>query len=470
MRNSHIFYGVLFCLVVIFSSVKGFCEDTKNPFLMQKTLNRWVDPVIMDGGLVSEMTGLPIANMRLYVHKNGSFDPIRYQIDEMTEENGDWILPEGPIPNGELGNGEFNTWDMLIFMADDTGDKAAKEVWTSGYTKGIEIEVIDPLTKEKGWCYLLYFTSNPPARSSLPDYTTFDFEANTETSDYRQVEDIITEDGFRTTYYKSFSIPKQAGGNDKSFVDRLKIRVTVKMFFNTVTLKFSEENLKSRVLAYKRGPVRVIKRVEQYALLPGGIKVLRAVSDILQCRATATCPIIWQIPFRLDKVVSSLVMRFGTDYNKNVIGARVVNSSNPQGFLVDGKMDDDELNNFNPVFDKWRLITGDCGTFMTRTIPTQEILKHVKMSMGLIDDITQVYPPESDPGTIGYLYQDWDIGKAPKGTYYMFLDFYWVPNYKPGDEFKYTNYMDHPLKIQVGDQERTSQVLHYTTNLCKRYK
>ena len=456
--------------MIVFSAAV-FGEETSRPVITRKTLNRWVDPVIMEGGPAKEMVGKPIANLRLYACKNGSFEPIRYQIDEMTEENGDWILPEGPIPNGELSNGTFDTWDTLIFMAEDTGDKAGNETWTPGYTSGMEIEVIDPLTQEKGWCYLLYFASNPPARSSLPDYFTFDYETNSETSEYRRIRDIITEDGLRTSYYEWFSIPENAGGNDKSFIDRLKLRITVKLVFNTITLNFTEEQMKSSVLAYKRGPVRVTKRVEQYLLLPAGIKAFRAITDVMQYRATATCPLIFQVPFRMRRIVSSLVVQAGTDYNRNAIGARVINSSNPQGFLVDGRMDDDELNNFDPEYDNWRLITGGCGTFMNRTIfPNPEFKKYVTGSMGYIDDVSQAYPPESEPGTIGYLYQEWDIGKIPKGTYYGFLEFYWVPNYEPGDELKYTNYMDHPLKIQAGDQERTSQVMFYVTDLCRRYE
>jgi hypothetical protein len=282
---------------------------------------------------------------------------------------------------------------------------------------------------------------------------------------------MITEDGVRTSYYEWFSIPKNAGGNDKSFIDRLKIRIIVKLLFNTITINFDEGRAITSVIAYKRGPVRVNKRIEHIVLLPGGIRALRAVSDAIQYRATATVPAIFQVPFRMDRIVSSLIVQSGTDYNRNAFGARVINSNNPQGFLVDGRMGYDELNNFNPELDEWRLITGDCGTFMTRTLfPDPEGRKHVTGSMGYIDDVSQAYPPESVPGTIGYLYQEWDLGKVPRGTFYAFLEFYWVPNYKPGDELKYTKYMDDPLKIQAGVQERTSQVMFYVTDLSRRYE
>ncbi len=213
----------------------------------------------------------------------------------------------------------------------------------------------------------------------------------------------------------------------------------------------------------------MVQRLEQYAMLPGGIKALRAVIDVVQYRATATCPATFQVPFRMDRIVSSFVLRIGTDYNENAFGSMVYNSSNSQGFLVDGKMDENERNNFNPAFDNWRLLTGPCGTFMTRTMPTPEVKKYATAQMGYIDDITQPDPPESVPGNIGYLYQEWDIGKAPKGKYLMFLDFYWIPNYKLGDEVHYLNFMDNPVRIRVGNKEEASKVL-LVANMGKKYK
>jgi len=250
-------------------------------------------------------------------------------------------------------------------------------------------------------------------------------------------------------------------------VDRLKLRISIKLFFGTMTLNLSEGSVKGDTLAYKRGPIRLIRRLEQYILLPAGIKILRVVADINQYRNIGNCPAIFQVPFRIDRLVSSFTVRFGTDYSPNAIGAKVFNSNNPQGFMVDGHMSRAEQN-MNPAFDRWRLITGDIGTFMTRTLPFPEVKKHVKITMGIIDDIEQSYPPEKFPGTIGFLWQDWDLGKAPKGKYILFLEFYWVPNYQPSDEINYLNYQDHPLRVRVDTKQAISQSLIIPT-LCEPY-
>lgn len=63
-----------------------------------------------------------------------------------------------------------------MFMIDDSGDRVSDSVWSAGWSKGVEIEIVDPLTREKGWCYLLFFALHPPARSSFPDYVEYDYQ------------------------------------------------------------------------------------------------------------------------------------------------------------------------------------------------------------------------------------------------------------------------------------------------------
>jgi hypothetical protein len=470
-RNILIISSIICVCIFLTGSVCSASSEILN----KKNLNRWVDPVIMEGKIAGEVTGAPLSNIRLYAYKNGKFEPIRFQVDEMTQD-GDWIFTEGPIPNAELSNGKFDAWDMLIFMADDSGDRVSKGVWTPGYTKGSEIEVIDPITGEKGWCYLLYFASNPPPRSSLPAYIQYDYDTELIQTEYKWNQYMITEDGLHTTFYDGGAPVKKSITDElkADLVDRLKIRIRFKLLFGGVTLRFNEELLKSDVLAYKVDAVRLNRRLEQYVHIPGGIKALRVVADVIEYRNMCTAPVIANIPFKLNTFTTSAVVRFGTDYAPDVVklGAKLYNSNNPQGFVVDGKMDDGEKI-FNPKADDWRLITAKygelTGTFMTRTVLSPEIKKDLKITMGLIDDDTYIDPPETYPGALGFMWQDWDVTNLKRGTYHLYLEFYFPPNYKPGDEAKYVNYLDKPLKIRGGNQEVESQPM-LVTNLGKLYK
>ncbi len=51
---------------------------------------------------------------------------------------------------------------MLVFVARDAGDRVSKKFWPKGVTDGVEIEIYDPLSAGKGWCYLLLFLESVP--------------------------------------------------------------------------------------------------------------------------------------------------------------------------------------------------------------------------------------------------------------------------------------------------------------------
>ncbi len=186
-----------FCTTLLFA--EGATQEPHNFILKTKDLKRTVDAVVVEGKLLPEVLGKPLSNLRLYSYKNKTFEPIRYQIDEMTED-GDWIFPEGPVPNGNLTNGKLDAWDKLTFMVEDMGDKIIKQAWPSGYTSGSEIEIADPFTGEKGWCYFLYFESNPPPKSSFPPHIRYDYETEIFETDVYGCQYLITKDGLHTTF------------------------------------------------------------------------------------------------------------------------------------------------------------------------------------------------------------------------------------------------------------------------------
>ena len=448
----------------------GVCQENEKLVVAEKTLSRIPDPVIMQGALARAMIDRPIAKLRLYAFREGVFELIRYQIDEVTKE-GDLVFTEGPRPNKKLGNGKFDAQDLLIFMARDAGDRVTKDAWRliEGHSAGVEIEITDPINSEKGWCYLMYFSCKTPARSSLPDYVDFDYTNNTITSKYYAVKFLIAPKGERSLVYESVRMTKEAGANEKNFIDRFKIRAKVKLLFGSMKINFNEEAVHSNVLAYRRGPVRVVRRLEQYAVVPPfNIKIVRIITDLTNYCMFYSSPLILSVPFQLDKIVSSAHLVLGTDYNENAIGGITANSANPAGFLIDGRMNEDELA-FDTTFPEWRLLHGDFGAFLNRLYIPQEALKDIVACGGYIDDLSKPDPPESYPGSIGNLFLNIDLGKIKKGRYEMFMQESYLPHYKSGDERGFQDVMDYPLKIQVMSQ-RAENGLFFVSTLGKKYK
>ena len=128
--------------------------------LQQKTISRFYDPVELRSEVLTELLGRQISLLRLYSFSDGSFHQVPYQFDEWTSD-GYLIVDIGPEANAELGNGILDPQDMLAFMARDAGDRVPRSYWPDGVEKGVEIEIIDPVSGGKGWFYLLqYFGSS----------------------------------------------------------------------------------------------------------------------------------------------------------------------------------------------------------------------------------------------------------------------------------------------------------------------
>ena len=170
-----------------------------------------------------------------------------------------------------------------------------------------------------------------------------------------------------------------------------------------------------------------------------------------------TTPIHFNFPFKIERVVTSLFLRIGTDYAPVVKGSVFYNSNNPQGVLINGKMDETEAA-LNPKADRWRVMVGKWGALMTRSVLTPEAEEQLQIVQGITDDETFLDPPETYPGCVGWTWQDWRIGQLPGGHYTFYLEFYTPPHYKAGDEVQYLNYLDSPLEIKVAGEAVENQV------------
>lgn len=420
------------------------------------TLNRFPDPVLIQAEKMPSVTGGSLQNYRIFASQNGNFEPIRFQIDEMTKK-GDLIFHHGKKTNSKESNGKLDPRDIVLFMAHDAGDKVSETFWPKNTTKSAEIEVVDPRDKSRSWVYMFYFEKDPPPLCPLPDYFSYDYDSETLQGEYWKAKYIVTKDGKHTTFYEYQAALPKAGGTGESYVDRLKVRAEVSLFFGKIKFRVNEEKLCSDTLSWIQGPIRVVKRVEQWVKAPLGMKVLRAVVDVQYYETLATVPVNFILPFKVDAVITDAIISFGTDYSPAVKGSTYYSSTNPQGILIDGKMTGSD-HNFNREREDWNVITGDWGSYMTRIIIPEYLNENLTASQDIVDDEDALLPPENIPGSIGYITQDLNISKVPRGKHTIYMEFYTPPNYKPGDEVAYLNYLDHPLVVKIKEKEFVSQV------------
>lgn len=440
------------CTGLVPSDVEGIAAS--GPEHPAGGLSRFPDPVLVKAEWLSGFEGARIRDLRLYACRDGVFEPIRFQVDERTEQ-GDWIFPHGKRNNGRKSNGRLDVQDVILFMARDASGDTCAERRPAGIRAFTEILLHDPVDGSQGSVVLALHEEPAPPLCRLPAYVHYDPVNEVVSSASMKSEYLITDGGLHTGFYKSRTTPPGAGGTGENYVDRLKLRGELRFFFNLIPLTLSEERQGSDVIAYIQGPVRVLRRQEQFVKLPFGIRGIKGIADIAIFENLGTVPVKVNIPKGFQHIVSSAHVELGTDYAPAVIGSFYRNSENPEPLLIDGRMSESEKR-FCTKLDSWRIFYGPCGVLMTRTFFPRELMETVDIRQGYLDDVRIERPPERFAGSMGYAYTEGRPIDVRPGRYIIPLDFYYPMNYQPGDELDYMKIRDHPLRIRIQGREYTN--------------
>jgi hypothetical protein len=215
-----------------------------------------------------------------------------------------------------------------------------------------------------------------------------------------------------------------------------------------LTFKFNEEDIHSKVSAWKEGPVRAIRGTE-YDLRLFFIKVTpTAHVDYLFYRNAVVGPSEVSIPFSgrlLFRRGSTAVS--GLDFDSHVYGWKFYSNRNPEPAAITGDTKDGHGIARDDV--PWFALFGQNKGTVTRVIYGPSLLK---AKLGYVlqyeDDRNRNGKPEREKGEtlLGFVV---DLTKLPRGKHYLwFYQFFAVP-YARGDEKKFNDILDHPLKLNV---------------------
>ncbi len=421
-----------------------------------RPLDRGMDPVLVRGNWLETFLGTRLEALRLFRHQDGKYEAIRFQVDERTPEK-DWIFPLGSKNNGAESNGLLDNQDVLLFMARDAGTKADPRNPLQGAASVIEIGLVDPVGGAAAWVYLASYRAEPPPLCPLPDYVRYNYETEEVTSAVSYYKFIITEDGLHTGFSDVGAILPAAGGDGKNRMDRMKTRVQIRFFFNMIPLSIHEEMLGQDVVAYIKGPIRVIRRLEQFFKLPFGLRGMTSLTDLHLYESITIVPAEANIPKGVDKVISSSHIWFGADLAPNAIGSLFRNSENLEPLIIDGRMSEMEKR-FSPKQDEWRVLYGHGGAMLIRAVFPPEYTEVMEIRQRYVDDVTVVEPPESYEGSIGVLQTEMVSDTPTAGRYKLLVEVYFPPHYRPGDEVACLNVRDNPLRINIDGKTRINQL------------
>ncbi len=272
-----------------------------------KTLDRDLEPVIVEGRRVPALIDTPIEDLFVYTFNGNSLSgQIPVQVDEVTA-GGSYKA---------VGDGQLDLEDEIVFMAADLGDKPAD--MTELYTLPIsatwyEIEVADPLSPtQKGWAYLVHSDTLTHISKDYVDYND---------SNKRIIANQYSLD-FATTHIGFEDLTLIGSGMD--ILDRTKLRVTSALGTLTeVDLGPPDEHV-----LVKDGRVRVI--------------LWRRANALGLASLTNTYLAYASLVHSFGDVESSLTVskvRMSVDLSSAASGATFYNANTPGGVTIDGSPD-----------------------------------------------------------------------------------------------------------------------------------
>ncbi|MEZ0227305.1 MAG: hypothetical protein ACAI25_01665 [Planctomycetota bacterium] len=416
-----------------------------------KTLTRTEDWVLMEGKELPRLKGKHKDKIRLYAQKNGSLQPIAFQIDERTVAGG-YCFTEGPADKlvKDADGGLLDDNDELVFMAKDAGDLADEKGFPAGQNGVHLIQLTDPKDSTTAWVYAFSFDDAPPR--SPKKYAWIEKRDDTITwHGERWVSDNAksTWNSCRMTMLK-FARPEDETPDytrSPSILDSSKVTLRLKKWFKS--LQWDSTDFYVKIGGYINGPVRVVCQSIMEFDIALGFKLKAKDSYILSYANASTMPTNCENPIDISDTPGESWYKLLMDLNsKTAKGWKFYNSFNSTPVTIDGKMDDAEKK-LVKTWSDWNCVFGPEGAILQRFTIPKEVIRNTN-EIYYSDDMSTAEPPEFEAGNFGTFGYKLDLSGVKAGLYSGdYVIWYCAAPFKQGDERKYLDALDKPLVRKV---------------------
>ena len=404
-----------------------------------KTLERTADPVLVSGRNLGALFGHSLDKIGLYAFIEGAFVPVPFQVDQRNAK-GKLVFTNGKHA-GKDNDPAFDLNDDLVFMVADCGDRSSIDNLPAGVQRAVELTVMDPVNKQKGWVYALAFSEK--VKRSGVDYVRYDGTQN-----------MIYAQNYSMGFSKDapiaighLAMTKAGGGEGDNQADRLKIRFSAKIM--GVLIEKDEEGFTSEVVAWIDGPVRVVRRTKNRQTIFWKIPTPSVYLDNIYYANVFEFPTRVDMPFDVKTFISNPRFRISTDTLCSVPDRIYLNEKNPQPVSIDGKMSEAELKLDKSPF-SWMIIAQQGkGGWLNRILYDKKSTPAVPY-LYYMDDSSSLDPPESDPGQCGEVgYTLENLIDVSKGILRLTSVMYNIPKFDSSKIQSYLNILDHPVRVDT---------------------
>jgi hypothetical protein len=353
--------------------------------------------LVLKGKRFPALLGRPIAKFEVLAVHGGKLVPIPFQIDQMAAR-GKYALPDGPEATAPQDPGIFARDDQLAMMISDLGAKCADDCQPPAGS--MQIDASDPLGGPNRFAYIAA-VDNP--ETSPVSYVHYD-----------PAIDRIETDSYRMTLTHqlptdlSFQDQMDAGAPD--VIDRIKVRASARVL-GIFHYRVSEDDVRNRLLAWKAGPIRIIRRLSHSVDIILGIRSPEVVSENYFYRDYIDNPFHVHFPWVPRLLFGDIHVRIDLDFT-DVRGYALTWSgmNQPPVRIGDTAAEQALVAMDPPPRVRWIALRSPEHT-LVQTLRPSALLRLVDRRLYFRDDPGVPDPPERVPGEspgVGYLMTGWE--------------------------------------------------------------
>jgi hypothetical protein len=362
---------------------------------------RCADVVVVTGNELALFDGYPVDRLALLACRRGPGGqpcaPIPFQVDEV-DAQGHWVLDQGPQPNADESPDVLDENDRVLFMATDAGVRTGRnDLPVTGAVA--EISIRDPLTGETGWVYAAAYREAAP-RSSR-SYVAYDPGTD-------RVRGQRVTLGFRHGVPGYLALQGTDGPAGADLLDRFKVRAAATFLWGLVRVARDEDDVSTEFVAWRQGPIRVIRRQRQWVRIGWGIRSPTFGSYTYFYRDFAELPVGLYLHFPPTYFFGDIDVRAFLDF-RDLRGWSVVLPDLREPIVIDGRMTA-QKESLNRLPGSWFALRGPQVT-LVQILDVGPTLASVHRHLLYKEAPFAADPPEEIAGeqpAIGYRLNRWE--------------------------------------------------------------
>jgi hypothetical protein len=391
-------------------------------------------PLVLKGKRFPALLGSPIAKLEVLTAQGGKLVPIPFQIDQMGV-GGKFALPDGPEPTAPADPGVFTRDDQLAMMISDLGGRCSGDCEPP--PGSLQIDAADPLGGPDRFAYVAAVKN--PEMSPLT-YVRYD-----------PAIDRIEAKSYRMTLTHQLptdlSLQDEMDAGGPNLIDRIKLRASARVL-GIFHYRVNEDNVRNRLLAWKSGPIRIIRRLSHSVNIILGIRSPEVVSENFFYRDYIDNPFQVRFPWVPRLLFGDIHVRIDLDFTDAPGYELLWSGMNQAPVRIGDAAAEQALAAMDPPPRiRWIALRSPRHT-LVQTLRPSPLLRLVERRLYFRDDPAVPDPPERVTGEtpgVGYLMTGWE--KLASGNQVIDSLLISVPgNYDPG---MVLNELRRPVQVRV---------------------